>query len=250
MRILLSLAILLCSAPAFAAPTGKEIVDKVVNQPAPTSALVEIKMTVSGEGTGDRKLTSYMKKVDGKTNSVVKFQAPADYRGAGILVIEKEDGETDRYIRFQGQRRVRKLPAGSQSGSFLNTDFSYEDMDGQRDPNKAKHTLLGEETLNGQAVYKVESIADKGTGSAYARIIQWVRKDNFVPVQIEFFKEGAEPVKRLVVNEIKKIDGFWISTRSTMSTLDKGTSTELIVESTDFKTPIPDRTFHQNFLTE
>lgn len=251
MRFVSSLLLVaLTAAPALAAPSGKEIIEKVLAQPSPAQAKVEITMTVAGGDVGMRKLTSYVKKIGGKTHSVVKFQEPADYRGAGILVIEKDGGEMERWIRFNGQKRARRLPAGSQSGSFLNTDFSYEDLDGRKDVDKDEHKLLREEKVGGQDCYVVETVPAADAGSAYKRVVQWIRKDNYVPVQIEFFGEGADPVKRLVVEELKQIDGYWISVRSTMSTLAKKTSTKLEVTKTDFKTPIADDTFTQKFLQE
>jgi hypothetical protein len=69
-------------------------------------------------------------------------------------------------------------------------------------------------------------------------------------VQIEFFQDGDKPVKRLVVEELKQIDGYWVSTQSTMSTLARGTSTKLEVLKTDFKTKLGDSTFSQRFLLE
>lgn len=249
MRVLSSLLfVALTALPAAAAPSGKEIIEKVLAQPSPGQAKVEITMTVSDGGV--RKLTSYVKKIDGKTNSVVKFQEPADYRGAGILVIEKSGGEMERWIRFNGQKRARRLPAGSQSGAFLNTDFSYEDLDGRKDVDKDDHKLLREEKLAGADCYVVETTPAADSGSAYKRVVQWVRKDSYVPVQIEFYAAGADPVKRLVVEELKQIDGYWVSTKSTMSTLAKKTATKLEVNKTDFKSTIGDDTFTQKFLQE
>jgi hypothetical protein len=245
------LAILISAAPAAAAPSGKEIIEKVLNQPSPTHAIAVLKMTISGENAGIRQLTSYVKRTDGKTKSVVKFQEPADYRGAGILVIEKEGGEMERSIRLNGQKRVRRLPAGSQHGAFLNTDFSYEDLDGRKDSLKEdKHNLLREEVLQGQACYVVETIPSEDGGSAYKRIVQWIRKDNYVPVQIEFYDGSDKPMKRLVVEEVKNVDGFWVSTKSRMSTISKGSSTQLDVTKTDFKSDVPDSNFTDRFLLE
>jgi hypothetical protein len=249
MRYFIFLAAFLFAMPAHAM-NGREIIDRVVNQPSPDSAMAVIRMTVSSENTGARQLTSWVKKVDGRPHSVVKFQEPADYRGAGILAIERDNGEVERFIRLQGQRRARRLPAGSQSGSFLNTDFSYEDLDGRRDIEKDRHDLLREETLNGQAVYVVATVPHRDSGSAYKRVVQWVRKDNFVPIKIEFFGDGEQPIKRLEVDELKQIDGFWISTRSRMSTLARGTTTSLEVIKTDFKSEIPNSHFDQRFLLE
>jgi hypothetical protein len=246
----ISALVLSLAGPAFASPSGKEIIQKVLDQPSPAQAKVEITMTLKGSSAGVRKLTSYVKKVNGKTRSVVKFQEPADYRGAGILVIEKEDGSMERKLRLNGQKRVRPLPAGSQSGAFLNTDFSYEDIDGRKDWKDDAHVLLREEPLRGQQCYVVETTPAEDAGSAYKRIVQWIRKDNYVPVQIEFFADGDKPAKRLVVDELKQIDGYWISTKSTMATLEKNTSTALEVNQTDFKSDIADLTFTDRFLLE
>ncbi len=251
MRLTASLlAILISAVPALAAPSGKEVIEKVLAQPSPDHAIAVLKMTISGENAGIRQLTSYMKRTGGKTKSVVKFQEPADYRGAGILVIEKDGGEMDRSIRLNGQKRVRRLPAGSQKGAFLNTDFSYEDLDGRKEIKKDTHNLLREEVLQGQACFVVETLPSEDGESAYKRIVQWIRKDNYVPVQIEFFADAATPMKRLVVEEVKNVDGFWVSTKSRMSTLTKGSSTQLEVTKSDFKSDVPDANFTDRFLLE
>lgn len=250
MRRSLFAAVLLFAVPAWAAPSGKEIIEKVLAQPAPGHAVAVVKMTIQGENAGIRQLTSYAKKVNGKTRSVVKFQEPADYRGAGILVLEKDGGEMERFIRLNGQPRVRRLPAGSQKGSFLNTDFSYEDFDGRKDADSGSHTLLREETVSGQPCYVVETLTEEDSGSAYKKLVQWIRKDNYVPIRIEFFDGGAEPVKRLVVEEVKNVDGFWVSNKSRMASLRKGSSTQLEVLKTDFKSDVPDSNFTENFLKE
>ncbi len=241
---------LLIAAPAAAAPSGKDIIDKVADQAAPTNAVVEIEMNLTGNHSGTRRLISYVRRKDERTSTVIKFQEPADYRGAGILAVEGKDGDVDRYIRLNGQNRVRRLPSGSQSGSFLNTDFSYEDFDGRRDEEGTKHNLLREEKVDGVDTWVVESIPGKKSGSSYKKVVQWIRKDNYTPVRIDFFKDDDKPLKRLTVLELKQIDGYWISTKSRMSTLEKGTNTELSVVKTDFKSEIPDRTFERRFLME
>ena len=250
MPFLIAIFLLFSAIPAAASPSGKDIIEKVIHQPSPDQALITVRMTLTGQNAGVRQLTTYFKRINGKANSVIKFQEPADYRGAGLLVIEKADGHMDRRIRFQGQRRVRRLPSGSQTGSFLNTDFSYEDLDGHRNIESDTHKLLREEKLNGQDCYVVETIPSPDSGSAYKRIVQWIRKDNYVPIQVEFYQDGAQPVKRLVAEEVKNIDGYWVTTKSRMTTLAAGTSTELDVVKTDFKTNIPDSTFTDQFLLE
>ena len=252
MRLLVFTAclFLVSALQAHAAPTGREIIEKVMEQPAPDSAKVVLRMTVSNESGGARQLTSYVKEIDGRAHSVVKFQEPADYRGAGILVAERPNGDMQRFIRLQGQRRVRRLPPGQQSGSFLNTDFSYEDLDGRQDIEKDRHELLREEPLQGHDTYVVRTYPHEDGGSAYTSIVQWIRKDNYVPIQMEFFTNGDEPKKRLVVDELKQIDGYWLSTKSRMKTLERGTHTKLEVLETDFESEIPDSHFDQRFLLE
>ncbi len=251
MRLFVFLLALAWTTPAFA-ESGREIIDKVIKQPSPKNAQATVKMTLSGDRGGERRLKSFIQRDGDRTNTVIKFEEPADYRGAGILALDKGNGKTDRFIRLNSSPRVRPLPSGSQSGKFLQTDFSYEDMDGQRDADKADHELLREEKLAGQDVWVVASTPHKDAGSAYGKIVQWIRKDALVPVQIEFFKNKGDdkPLKRLVVDEVKKIDGYWISTRSTMSTLAEGTSTKLEILDTDFKTAIPSRVFNKRFLEE
>ena len=253
MRMTITLAALLLAltAPlAQADPSAKEIVGKMLDQPSPAHAVAVVKMTLSGGTGGVRQLTSYIRKDNGRTRSVVKFQEPADYRGAGILVLEKEGGEMDRFLRLNGQKRVRRLPAGSNKGSFLGTDFSYEDLDGRTGIRNDKHSMLREEVFGGQPCWVIETTPREESGSAWKRIVQWIRKDNYVPIQMEFYDDGDKPAKRLVVDEMKNVDGFWISTRSRMSTVEKGTSTQLEVLKTDFKTDIADSTFTERFLLE
>jgi hypothetical protein len=120
---------------------------------------------------------------------VVKFSAPADIKGTGVLQIEHSDSDDDLWIYLPALKKSRRLVANNKKDSFVGSDFSYGDITLPK-VDQYRHTLLRTERIDDHDCYVVESTpATDGVkaNSGYSKRVTWVRTDNFVESKVEYY---------------------------------------------------------------
>ena len=65
---------------------------------------------------------------DDGDKSLFVFDDPRDVRGTAFLVHAHRDGADDQWIYLPALRRVRRISSANQSGSFMGSEFAYEDL--------------------------------------------------------------------------------------------------------------------------
>ena len=206
-------------------------------------------ITARGGAVSERMMDQYSKK-DGQGNnrSVIVFQDPATVRGTRFLTLENQDRGNDQWIFLPSLGRVRRIAGAEGSGSFVGTDFSYDDIASvDRRTDLDNHRLLREENLNSRDCYVVES-TPIDTGYQYSRMLQWIDKENYVPHKVELYDRRGNQVKLLEILELREVQGRLAPMVTRMSTLAAGTSTSLNVTNLRYDDPIPEGVFTPNFL--
>jgi len=241
--------LLFVSVQTLFALTGMDIVKKVDAQKQPTSSVAKMKMTlISKSGSQKtREIIAYLKDSKEGAKSLMKFLAPADIRSTGFLVWEHKDKDDDQFLYLPALKKVRRISSSQKNQSFLGTDFSYQDLE-SRDINKATHKLLKEEKFNGDDCYVVESTPKPGEDYQYSKLVEWVRKDNFVPVKAEMYDKTGKVFKILTVEKIENINGYWIVKKSIMENLRTKHKTILEIINIKINPNLPDKYFTQRFL--
>jgi len=249
--LVLGLVFALVSSEARAeGPTAQEVIEKIRRSSALglAGARAEVTLT-SDDGRGGRKehklSAATTSLASGETRRLVRFLEPADVRGAAFLVIEKPAQAAQRFLYLPAQKRVRRVSGNAGAGAFMNTDFSYADLDlagGASDT----HERLTDDAVEGQKCWVV---ATKPAGtSAYGRIVAWVHPQTGVALRVVFEDAAGKPVKRLEAKRVKQAGGLWYAAESVMETIAQGTKTTLAVTALDTKTPLSADDFTEQAL--
>lgn len=235
--------------------TAREIIDKtnIMNLVDDMQAEMEMVMINKAGQKRVRELMSYSKKdkSDDIEKSIMRFLSPADVKGTGFLSIDNPQGADEKYLYLPAMRRPRRLSSDERGGSFMGSDFSYEDI--SESVEDYIYTIIGTEEIDGQQVYIVESIPrtkEIEKDVEFARKISWVRKDNFVLIKAEFHDKKDEVLKRLNVLEIKQItEEVWMPVHLEMETYQKGSRTSLKYKDIKVDTGLTDDYFSVRQLT-
>jgi outer membrane lipoprotein-sorting protein len=137
--------------------------------------------------------------------------------------------------------RDRRIALQDRSTQFFGTDFSFEDLE-ERDVEQFEYSMAGEETVDGAACWKVQSVPKQSKSSQYTRSIVWVRKDNYTPARIENFVRD-QVARRLNYFDIANVQGIWTARRLEMSDLRKGSRTVLTLDKLEYNVPLKDENF-------
>ncbi len=200
-----------------------------------------------------RKVSQLTKtRADGNENSLIRFLAPADVRGTGLLTHEQSNRDDDQWLYLPALKKIRRISASDKSDSFMGTDFAFEDLQ-QEELDKYQYTLLRSEELDGQPCYVVEAIptdAKEKKVSGYSKRIFWIRKDNFLAVQIHFYDKKNDFIKIFNATDIREIgdSGKWRAHRITMENRKSKHKTVLLFENYRINEGLADKFFTRRYL--
>jgi len=205
-------------------------------------------ITAKNGSTSERVIDQYSKDGPNGARAVIVFQSPAGVAGTRFLTMDNASGGTDQWIFLPSLGRVRRIAASESGGSFMGTDFSYDDISSvDRDISLDTHTLLREETLNGALCYVIQSVP-KDSSHQYSKTISWVDKNNSLIYKAEMYNRRNELVKMMEMTGFKDIQGRITPMQTTISTVSAETSTTIYMDIVKYDDPIPEGVFTTAYL--
>lgn len=189
-----------------------------------------------------RRLLSLAKDEGADTRKVLALKSPPDVRGTAFLTWEYADParEDDRWLYLPALKRVRRIMGESRNDRFMGSDFTYDDL-GERSVDEDRHRLLGEERLDGVDCWVVESVP-KDPAEPYTHRKIWVRKDADVPIKVEYHDSDGL-LKVLKVEDLRRVNGFWVLARTQMHNVKENHRTLLTIEEIRHDTGLADSLF-------
>lgn len=177
----------------------------------------------------------------GNSKSILRFSAPAEVKGVALLVVNHPDRSSDQWMWTPAIGRERRIALQDRSQRFFGTDFSFEDLE-ERDTEQFDYRLLGEEPIEGSDCWKIESKPRQGKVSQYTHSHVWVRKDNYVIVQIENFRKN-ELARRAKYSNIQRVQNIWTAQNIEMFDAGRKSRTILAIEKLQYNLPMKDENF-------
>jgi outer membrane lipoprotein-sorting protein len=198
--------------------------------------------------TTERLIDNYSKDGPNGARSVIVFQQPASVAGSRFLTMENKNAPDDRWIFMPNIGKIRRIASSEGSGSFMGTDFSFDDISStSRNTDLDTHTLLREENLGITACYVIQS-TPKDSAYQYSKMVQWITKDTSIIMKIELYDKRNTLVKTVEMSGVKTIQDRQTVTVTKMTTHAAGTSTTITNEIVKYNDPIPEGVFTTAYL--
>ncbi|MBM3770734.1 MAG: outer membrane lipoprotein-sorting protein [Acidimicrobiia bacterium] len=177
----------------------------------------------------------------GSSKMILRFTVPAEVKGVALLVVNHTDRASDQWMWTPSIERDRRIAFQDRSQRFFGTDFSFEDLE-ERDVDQFDYSILGDETIDGESCWKIQSVPRQAKSSQYTRSIVWVRKATYTFAQLDsYIKEQV--VRRLDYRDMANVQGVWTARRLEMSDLRTGSRTRLTLEQLQYNVPMKDEDF-------
>jgi len=243
-------AILLLGATFLNAQDAASIVNSSRNriQSDTISSRSRMVITARNGNTSERVIDQYSKDGPNGGRTVIVFQSPSNVAGTRFLTMDTASGGTDQWIFLPELGRVRRIAASESSGSFMGTDFSYDDISAvDREASLDNHRLLREETLNGRACYVIES-TPKDSSFQYSKTISWIEKERYLSYKVELYNRRGELVKIMEMSDFRDVQGRLTPMQTKISTVGAGTFTTIYMEIIRYNDAIPERVFTTAYL--
>ncbi len=245
---LLGITFFLASS-GFSISSGIELAKKIYFREDGKDFYAELDMLLIDKHGNQRKrsMVMYEKDYNELRKVLIRFISPADIKGTTFLSWENRDRDDDQFLYLPALRRVRRIVSSKKDNSFVNSDFTYEDME-RRKPQKDHHRIIGEEVYNKWNCWILESIPKKHTKSQYGKIISWVEKNSYIPIKMNLYSKNGILKKQLFIFSLKRVQGIWTAMETEMVNLKENHKTRLIINSIKYNLGLSDEIFTKRYM--
>jgi outer membrane lipoprotein-sorting protein len=171
----------------------------------------------------------------GDSKSTLRFIAPAEVKGVGLLIVNHPDRASDQWIWRPSIGRDQRISLQDRSTRFFGTDFSFEDLE-ERDVNQFDFKLMADEG----AQWKIESRPRKSSQYAYSYF--WVKKDNYTFTKIEAYSKSG--LARVIdYRDFEQNSGIWTARTTEVLDVKRKSRTVLKFDKLTYNAPLKDDDF-------
>ncbi len=195
-----------------------------------------------------RQLRVKVLETDGGGNkSLFVFDRPRDVQGTALLVHTHKETDDDQWLYLPALKRVKRISSSNKSGSFMGSEFAYEDL-GTPEVEKYTYRYLRDEPCFEMTCTVVERFPlDKRSG--YQRLLVWQDKDELRIWKVEYYDKKNSHLKTLTINDYNLyLDRFWQAGEMTMVNHLTGKSTVVTWKDFNFRTELKESDFTQTGL--
>jgi hypothetical protein len=156
-------------------------------------------LNAQGDRTERRLTLELLENLEDGNQSRIEFDWPENVRGTILLTHAHKAGEDDQWLYLPAAKRMRRISAGHKTGSFMGSEFTYEDL---APPVAAKytHARMPDDAFDGRPCFQLER-RSRAEGSGYSRQLVWLDKEHLVPLKVEYYDRKNDLLKTAFYRE-------------------------------------------------
>ena len=191
-------------------------------------------LEVDGDGDGDK--------------SLMVFDEPRDVKGTALLTHAHKQEADDQWLYLPALKRVKRISSSNRSGSFMGSEFSYEDLS-TPEVGKFTYRYLRDEPCGDLTCTVSERFPVDKKASGYSRQVVWHDKDELRIWKVEYYDRKDAHLKTLTIgNYTQHLGRYWRAGEMTMVNHLTGKSTVLTWADYQFRTQLKERDFSKTGL--
>jgi hypothetical protein len=181
---------------------------------------------------------------NGLNRMLIRFSRPADLRGVGILLRERDNFQYDAFLYQPILKKVRRVSMYQRHDAFFGTDLAFEDLEGKRSSQWDARLIRSEMKL-GRKAWVIE-MTPVGIPSGYAKMIGWFDQEKPVVVRFEFYlkENSGERFKIVDMDPARVVEkgGYYIPTHLKFAG-SQGTETIVRISEIEIRESFPNSRF-------
>lgn len=175
------------------------------------------------------------------------FDEPADVKGTALLTFSHKTVDDDQWLYLPALARVKRISSANKSGSFMGSEFAYEDI-GSQEIEKYKHKYIRDEIHEGKPVFVTERYP-VSPHSGYTREVVWLDQEHYRAWKIEYYDRKQTLLKTLTWKDYRQyLNKYWRADEMFMQNHQTGKSTLLRWSNYKFRTGLKDSDFTEASL--
>lgn len=154
-----------------------------------------------------RKMDSRIMERAGGDRSLITFKWPADVKNTRMLTWTYADKTDDQWLFLPALKRVKRITSRAKTGSFMGSEFSYEDL-GSQEVEKYTYKFLREEDVDGRKHWVIERYP-VDTKSGYSKQVTWIDQGYMGATKTVFYDRKGEQLKTMTLSDWQQFGKFW-----------------------------------------
>jgi outer membrane lipoprotein-sorting protein len=176
------------------------------------------------------------------------FDNPKDLKGTAFLTFSHKVRDDDQWLYLPALKRVKRISSRNKSGSFMGSEFAYEDISSQ-EVEKYTYKWIRDEVHDGQECFVIERYPVDKKNSGYTRQVTWTDKSEYRTLKVDFYDRKNSLLKTLTFKGYQKyLDTYWRPDEMNMVNHQNGKSTKLVLSNYKFRVGLKDRDFNKASL--
>jgi hypothetical protein len=185
---------------------------------------------------------------DDGDKSLSIFDNPRDVKGTAFLNFSHKVKDDDQWLYLPALKRVKRISARNKSGSYMGSEFAYEDISSQ-ELEKYTYKWIRDEVYNREDCFVIERYPVDKKNSGYTRQVTWMDKKEYRILKVDYYDRKDSLLKTLTITNYKKYLGrYWRAGLYYMVNHQNGKSTQLEWANYRFRVGLKDRDFNKNSL--
>lgn len=187
--------------------------------------------------------------VDGDGDkSLSVFDNPRDVKGTAFLTFTHKFRDDDQWLYLPALKRVKRISSRNKSGSFMGSEFAYEDIASQ-EVEKYTYKWIKDEVYDGQECFVTERYPVDEKNSGYTRQVVRTDKAEYRVLKIDYYDRKKSLLKTYTAKKYQQYLGkHWRSHEMDMINHQNGKSTKLIWSDYKFQVGLTENDFNKNSL--
>ena len=174
--------------------------------------------------------------------SLFVFDRPRDVQGTALLTHAHINTRDDQWLYLPALKRVKRINASRRSGSFMGSEFSYEDMSSP-EVEEYTHKYLRDEPCGDLACTVTEQVP-LDSDSGYSRKVVWQDANELRTWKMELYDRKGSHLKTLTLADYRQyLDRYWRAGEQVMVNHLTGASTVLKWSDFRFRNNLEDSEF-------
>ncbi len=198
-----------------------------------------------GQESQRRFHSSSLEMADDGDRTLMVFEWPGDIEGTALLTHAHVVGDDDQWLYLPALKRVKRISSSNKSGSFVGSEFSYEDLV-PAEVEKFTYLWLRDEPCPTDPalachVYERRAI-DQSSG--YSREVIWRDQDAYRIQRTDYYDRRDALLKTLTTDGYQLYnEKYWRPDSMLMQNLLTGKSTLMLWSDYEFSTGLNERDF-------
>lgn len=187
--------------------TADQLIDKFIENHRRAQQAERVKM-VTLDSAGNVQSTEVLRlflERDTESYSLFRVLLPQEVHGTTLVTMMVGDKPASQMIFLPALGEVRDIRGRGQKGSFLGTDFAFEDFLPEN-PALWNYEREIDETIDGEQCFKIVAVPkdeEAAEQTGYTRRVLWISREDYALVKIDFYDARKNLLKTLLMDDFQ-----------------------------------------------